>query len=66
VIIFFVWIWISNLAILLGAEFNAELDRARAEAAGLPRGEEPYVELRDTRKLDDAERAAIEDRRGRN
>lgn len=47
-----VWIWISNLAILFGAEINAELDRARAEADGLPVGEEPYLELRDTRKLD--------------
>jgi membrane protein len=60
VIIFFVWIWISNLAILLGAEFNAELDRARAEADGLPRGAEPYVELRDTRKLDADEKAEVE------
>jgi membrane protein len=28
VIIFFVWLWISNVAVLLGAEFNAELERA--------------------------------------
>jgi membrane protein len=60
IIIFLVWVWISNLAILLGAEFNAELDRARAEADGLPAGAEPYVELRDTRKLDDAEKAEVE------
>ena len=31
IIIFLVWVWISNLAILLGLEFNAELNRARAE-----------------------------------
>jgi len=60
IIIFFIWIWISNLAILLGAEFNAELDRARAEAGGLPRGTEPYVELRDTRKLDADEKAEVQ------
>lgn len=60
VIIFLVWIWISNLAILLGAEFNAELARARAEVDGLPAGAEPYVELRDTRKLDDDELAEVE------
>ncbi len=59
IIIFLVWIWISNLAILLGAEFNAELERARAEADGLPEGSEPYVELRDTRKLDDDEKADV-------
>jgi membrane protein len=51
VIIFLVWMWISNLAILMGAEFNAELERGRGMAAGAPPGTEPYVELRDTRKL---------------
>jgi membrane protein len=60
VIVFLVWIWISNLAILLGAEINAELERARAENDGLPEGAEPYVELRDTRKLNDDERAEVE------
>jgi YihY family inner membrane protein len=52
-IIFLVWVWMSNVAILLGAELNAELERGRAIAGGLPRTEEPYVELRDTRALDD-------------
>lgn len=52
VIIFLVWLWISNIAILLGAEFDAELQRGRAIAAGHPAGEEPYLELRDTRALD--------------
>ncbi|MEJ3745870.1 YihY/virulence factor BrkB family protein [Actinomycetes bacterium KLBMP 9797] len=51
VIIFFVWLWISNNAILLGAEFDAELHRGRAIAAGHPEDKEPYVELRDTRKV---------------
>lgn len=54
VIIFLVWLWISNIAILLGAEFDAELQRSRAIQAGHPEAEEPYVELRDTRKLDTA------------
>ncbi len=54
VIIFLIWLWISNLAILLGAEFNAELERGRAMAAGLPATQEPYAELRDTTKLDGA------------
>ena len=35
VIAFLVWLWISNLALLLGAELNAELERGRAlEARG--------------------------------
>jgi membrane protein len=51
VIIFLVWLWLSNIAILLGAELNAELERGRAIAAGHPPDEEPYMELRDTSKL---------------
>jgi membrane protein len=51
VIIFLVWLWLSNTAILLGAELNAELERSRAIAAGHPPDEEPYMELRDTSKL---------------
>jgi YihY family inner membrane protein len=51
VIIFLVWLWLSNTAILLGAELNAELERGRAIAAGHPPDEEPYMELRDTRKI---------------
>ena len=51
VIIFLVWLWLSNIAILLGAELNAELERSRAIAGGHPPDEEPYMELRDTRKL---------------
>ncbi|UNO39868.1 YihY/virulence factor BrkB family protein [Streptomyces sp. MST-110588] len=49
VIIFLVWLWLSNLAILLGLEFDAELVRQRAIADGHPPEEEPYVEPRDTR-----------------
>ncbi|CCH20662.1 YihY/virulence factor BrkB family protein [Micromonospora lupini] len=51
VIIFLVWLWLSNIAILLGAEFDAELERGRAISAGHSVDEEPYVELRDDRKL---------------
>jgi len=54
IIIFLIWMWISNIAILFGAEFNAELIRGRAIAAGAPPDREPYTELRDTRKLDKA------------
>jgi membrane protein len=51
VIIFLIWMWISNVAILLGAEFNAELQRGRAMEAGVPADTEPFTELRDDRKL---------------
>ena len=36
VIVFLVWLWLSNLALLFGAEFDAELERSRELAAGLP------------------------------
>ncbi|WP_198653812.1 YihY/virulence factor BrkB family protein [Actinocorallia populi] len=55
IIVFLVWLWISNTAILLGAELNAELERGRAITTGHPPDEEPYVELRDTRALDEDE-----------
>ena len=55
-IVFLVWLWISNILVLLGAELNAELERGRAIATGHPKHREPFVEPRDTRKLDDPER----------
>jgi membrane protein len=60
VIIFLVWLWITNVAILLGAEFNAETQRERAIQGGLPEDIEPFVELRDTRKLDEPQRRRVE------
>jgi membrane protein len=33
VIIFLVWLWLTNLAILLGAEFNAEIERQLSDRA---------------------------------
>ena len=52
VIVFLVWLWISNIAVLLGAEFNAELERGRAIEAGQPADREPFMEPRDTRKME--------------
>jgi membrane protein len=37
---FLVWAWLTNQAVLLGAELNAELERARQIAAGTPGAEE--------------------------
>ncbi|XVU27027.1 YihY/virulence factor BrkB family protein [Actinoplanes sp. CA-054009] len=51
VIAFLVWLWISNIAILLGAELDAELERGRAIAAGHDPSDEPFLELRDDRKI---------------
>src|SRR5215208_209827 len=40
VIVFLMWLWISNIAILLGQEMNAELERERELQAGLPAEQE--------------------------
>jgi membrane protein len=53
VIAFLVWLWISNVAVLLGAEFDAELTRGREIEAGRSSGD-PILPPRDTRKLKDA------------
>ncbi|MET7795572.1 YihY/virulence factor BrkB family protein [Streptomyces decoyicus] len=50
-IVALIWLWLTNIAILLGLEFNAELERGRAIDSGHPPGDEPYAEPRDTRKL---------------
>lgn len=52
VIVFFVWLWVSNLAILFGAELNAERERGRAIARGASDTAEPYVDLRDSRGVE--------------
>jgi membrane protein len=53
VVVFLVWLWISNIVILLGAEFNSELERGRAIQCGMrPEDREPFAEPRDTRKME--------------
>ncbi|MFH8758889.1 YihY/virulence factor BrkB family protein [Streptomyces atroolivaceus] len=61
VIIFLVWLWITNLAVLLGLEFDAEMARERAVIGGHPHLEEPYVTPRDTSKWTDQDRRAMGD-----
>jgi membrane protein len=51
VIAFLVWLWIANVAVLLGAELNAELERGREIAHGFPPDQEPFLHHRDTAKL---------------
>ena len=46
VIVFMVWLWLTNIAILLGAEFNAERARGRHMQAGHRADEEPYLPVK--------------------
>ncbi|MFV2117116.1 YihY/virulence factor BrkB family protein [Streptomyces sp. Act-28] len=60
VIVFLVWLWLTNLAILLGLEFDAEMARQRAIEGGHPRTEEPYVQPRDTAKWTEDDRRRLD------
>ena len=46
IVVFLIWLWVSNIAILLGAEFDAELARERAITRGAHPDKEPYLRLR--------------------
>lgn len=54
IIIFLLWLWIANLALLFGAEFDAELERGRQLQAGIPAEQDIQLPPRDTRKSDKA------------
>jgi len=61
VIVSLLWLWITNLALLLGAEIDAELERGRELQAGLPAEREIQLPARDTRNIGKAERKEQED-----
>ena len=66
VIVFLLWLWITNLALLFGAELDAELERGRQLQAGIAAEESLQLPPRDTRKTDKAEEKEREDvERGR-
>lgn len=51
VIIFLLWVWIMNIAILFGAEFDAELERGRQLQGGIPAERQIQLPLRDEKKI---------------
>ncbi|MFC5177618.1 YihY/virulence factor BrkB family protein [Nocardioides taihuensis] len=66
VIAFLLWLWLTNLALLFGAELDAELERGRELQAGLPAEETIQLPPRDARGIKKAEdREKAEARRGR-
>jgi membrane protein len=50
VIIFLVWLWITNVVMLLGLEFNAEVERSRQIEAGHDPEVEPFLPHREAPK----------------
>ncbi|NMR19822.1 YihY/virulence factor BrkB family protein [Cellulomonas fimi] len=66
VIVFLLWLWIINLALLFGAEFDAELERGRQLQAGIAAEETIQLPPRDDRKSKkDAAKEAEDVKRGR-
>jgi membrane protein len=66
VVIFLLWLWIANLALLFGAEFDAELERGRQVQGGIAAEEEIQLPPRDDRnakKKEKKEEASIEEGR---
>lgn len=61
VVVFLLWLWITNLALLFGAELDAELERGRQLQAGLPAERELQLPPRDTRVIEKNEAAEAED-----
>ena len=51
VIVFLLWLWITNIALLFGAELDAELERGRQLQAGVAAEETVQLPPRDTRNI---------------
>ncbi len=54
VIVALLWLWITNVALLLGAELDSELERSRELQAGIPAESELQLPPRDSRNIDKA------------
>lgn len=52
VIVFLLWVWITNIALLFGAEFDAEVERGRELQAGIKAEETIQLPPRDTTQSD--------------
>ncbi len=62
VIVFLLWLWITNLALLFGAELDSELERGRQLQAGMPAEDELQLPARDDRNIRKREEKEAEDR----
>ena len=56
VVVFLLWLWITNMAVLLGAEYNAELERTRQMKEGVP-GAEQELQLPERDRPSEKQRA---------
>ena len=66
VIVLLLWLWILNMSLLFGAEFDAEMERGRQLQAGIEAEETIQLPPRDTKKSDKMQEKEEEDiRQGR-
>jgi membrane protein len=66
VIVMLLWLWILNMSLLFGAEFDAEMERGRQLQAGIEAEETIQLPPRDTKQSDKLQVKEEEDiRRGR-
>lgn len=63
VVIFLLWLWIGNIALLVGVLFDAELERVRELRHGVPAERELQVPLRDTTRLEKTAQNDVADER---
>ena len=56
VVVLLVWLWVTNAALVLGAELDAELERGRQLQHGLPAEEQLQQPVRDSRRIERADR----------
>ncbi|MGE2721565.1 YihY/virulence factor BrkB family protein [Mycolicibacterium celeriflavum] len=61
VIVFLLWLWITNLALLFGAEVDAEVERGRQLQAGLPAEHELQLPMKDDHNIRKDEAAEKKD-----
>ncbi len=61
VVIFLLWLWITNIALLFGAELDAELERGRELQAGIAAEESIQLDRRDTTKIEKNDEKYAED-----
>ncbi len=61
VIVFLLWVWITNNALLFGAEFDAELERGRQLQAGIRAEEDIQLPERDTRQIEKQDEKRAQD-----
>lgn len=57
IVIILVWLWIVNLTLVFGAEFDAQVERARELEAGVPAERKIQLEPRNTEASDRAARS---------